>query len=156
MALPPNFSFVRPERLAGMGRPPMAGPPLVDALIDLARVGITAVVSLTETAPDSAPFKKAGFLHRHVPISDFRAPSLNQIREVVQFTRGAWAQKRGVAVHCAAGIGRTGTLLAALLMADEHLSAADAIAEVRRLRPYSIESKTQEDVLFQFGQAETK
>jgi atypical dual specificity phosphatase len=48
-----------------------------------------------------------------------------------------------VAVHCGAGLGRTGTLVACYLVAGG-LSAEDAIAKVRRLRPGSIETAEQE------------
>ena len=51
-----------------------------------------------------------------------------------------------VVVHCGAGLGRTGTMLAAYLV-HTGLSAEDALKEVRLRRPGAIESRTQEDAV---------
>jgi len=55
-----------------------------------------------------------------------------------------------VLVHCAAGIGRTGAVLAAYLIRTENLSATEAIFRVRSQRPGSIE-KGQENSLHLFA-----
>jgi atypical dual specificity phosphatase len=47
-------------------------------------------------------------------------------------------------VHCAAGIGRTGTILASYLVKYQNLTAKDAIAKIREERPGSIQSESQE------------
>lgn len=59
---------------------------------------------------------------------------------------------QAVAVHCALGFGRTGTMLACYLVKERGLAAGDAIAEIRRLRPGSIETYEQEKAVFQFYQ----
>jgi len=50
-------------------------------------------------------------------------------------------------VHCAAGIGRTGTILACYLIKYQKYSAIDAIKKVRKERPGSIQSERQEFVI---------
>ncbi|NXM89815.1 DUS23 phosphatase, partial [Oenanthe oenanthe] len=50
------------------------------------------------------------------------------------------------------GHGRTGTLLACYLCQERHLGAADAIREIRRLRPGSIETAGQEQAVISFCQ----
>ncbi len=55
----------------------------------------------------------------------------------------------GVAVHCAAGLGRTGVVLACYLI-DKGLNATNAIARIRRLRPGSIETEDQEKAVEEF------
>ena len=57
--------------------------------------------------------------------------------------------RRAVGVHCGAGMGRTGTFLAAYLV-SQGMTAHDAIAEVRRLRPGSIETPAQERAVAQY------
>ena len=47
-----------------------------------------------------------------------------------------------VAVHCGAGLGRTGVVLASYLVTTG-MSASSAIAKVRKLRPHSIETDEQ-------------
>jgi len=61
-------------------------------------------------------------------------------RLVVDLTRSG----KKVLVHCAAGKGRTGTVLAAYLILKDGISAEEAIRRVRSLRPGSIEPNQEE------------
>ena len=56
-----------------------------------------------------------------------------------------------VAIHCAMGCGRTGTMLACYLMHEEGLSAEEAIAETRARRKGSIENRKQEQAVIDYG-----
>ncbi|XP_009075228.1 PREDICTED: dual specificity protein phosphatase 23, partial [Acanthisitta chloris] len=58
-----------------------------------------------------------------------------------------------VAVHCMLGRGRTGTLLACYLGRARGLAGHDAIRELRRLRPGSIETPEQEQAVISFCQS---
>ena len=51
-----------------------------------------------------------------------------------------------ILLHCAAGLGRAGTIAGRLLVGAGKASE-DAIGEIRRARPGAIESKSQEDYL---------
>jgi atypical dual specificity phosphatase len=50
-------------------------------------------------------------------------------------------------VHCAAGKGRTGALLAAYIVKKQNLTAKQAIEKIRIMRPGSVQSIMQETAL---------
>ena len=133
-----NFSFVIPEKLAGMSRPDR------DALKLLKEAGIKGLLSLTE-APIPLPVLD-GMDYCHLPIEDYTAPDIPTIEHAIKFIDFV---KGPVAVHCFAGIGRTGTILAAYFIKGG-MNTPQAIHHVRRLRPYSIETQAQEAVLYEY------
>lgn len=142
---PLGFSWVEAPHLAAMARP--------DGIAELQWLreqGIQLLISLTENALYRRDLDDAGLLGLHVPIPDFHAPTPEQIDQCVAAILRAREQKLGVGVHCLAGLGRTGTILAAYFVA-EGLSAPDAIQRVRVLRPGSIESAAQEEAVAAFA-----
>jgi atypical dual specificity phosphatase len=50
---------------------------------------------------------------------------------------------RKVLVHCLAGMGRTGMVLAAYMIREKGMSADEALREVKRLRPGSLKRRVQ-------------
>jgi atypical dual specificity phosphatase len=113
-----------------------------DGLTHLALRGISVVVNLHERGHEPARLERLGLTQVHLPVADFAAPTPEQLAEGVNAIEQALAQGQGVAVHCAAGLGRTGTLLASFLVANG-LEPAAAIAQVRTVRPGSVETATQ-------------
>ena len=131
-----------------MGRPGGWGAESQDSeaagdLDQLVAEGIGALVSLTETPLDGKLISEKGLSYLHLPIADMSAPSMRQIDEVMGFVEGAADDGVSVALHCGAGLGRTGTMLACYLLRHGR-SADEATCEVRRLRPGSIETSSQE------------
>jgi atypical dual specificity phosphatase len=108
----------------------------------LAEQGITLVVTLTTEPLAERPFARHGISLLHLPVRDFTAPTLDKLETFVKKAEEAMAAGGRVAVHCAYGVGRTGTFLAAFLV-HEGRTAEEAISEVRRLRPGSIETPEQ-------------
>lgn len=94
----------------------------------------------------------AGWEWHNIPVRDFKAPSVAQLREFVSLVRMSLPTKR-VLVHCQGGSGRTGTAAAAYWIA-KGLSVSEAIAKVRERRPHAIETPEQEAVLGEFARVE--
>lgn len=128
----------------------MARPAQPAELVWLRHRGIQVVLSLTEGPLPRAWVNDAGLMAVHVPIVDMGAPSPEQFDECLRVIRRASESKFGVAVHCQAGLGRTGTILAAWYV-EQGLDAAMAIAKVREMRPGSIESREQEEAIATFA-----
>lgn len=142
-----NFSFVIPGVLAGMARPGRFGR-LEDDLAFLRGQGIGGIVSLTEFPLPDQTVERCGFRYLHLPVPDYAAPTLGQIEAFLRFLH-AGRDDGAVAVHCAAGQGRTGTMLACALV-DLGLPADEAIRLVRKVRSPSIDTEAQEAMVHQF------
>ena len=141
-----GFSWVLEGRLGGMGRPGAPLRNLVEDLAFLSEKGIRAVVALTEEGLDEDTVETQGFAYLHVPIPDFTAPTMTQIQIVVGFVDRSLEASMPVAIHCAAGLGRTGSILACYLV-SRGASADEAITRVRAARPGSIETAEQVQVV---------
>lgn len=90
--------------------------------------------------------RRSGLVWHHVPIADMQIPGGHfdhawlAARPVVM---NALSGGGRVVLHCAAGLGRTGMIAAKLLMALG-VEGGDAVAQVRRARPGTIETAEQE------------
>lgn len=148
--MPIGFSWVEPPLLAGMARPESA-----DELDWLRSQGISLLISLSEEPLPRHWVNDAGLLNVHIPVEDMFPPSQHQIDLAMSAIAKAHEQNFGVAIHCAAGMGRTGTILACWFVRQGQASQA-AIAKVRDLRPGSIETDEQEDAVREFGRRAKK
>lgn len=83
---------------------------------------------------------------KHLPVADFTAPTLRQVEQAIASIDDFFAQGLAVAMHCRAGLGRTGTVLACYLV-SQGSPAKQAIEEVRMKRPGSIETPEQVAVI---------
>ena len=127
------------------------GLPLDEDLATLRQqFGIGVLISLTERPLEAEVVADAGMDYHHLPIADFRPPSPATIERAVTIVEQAEQDQTPVAVHCAAGIGRTGTILACILVARGH-DPDDAIDIVRELRPGSIETSGQEVAVHEYA-----
>jgi atypical dual specificity phosphatase len=138
---PAFFSWVTKPYLAAMAKPRT-----LEELQWLRQSGIDLLVTLTEEPPVRQFINQAGLMLVHIPILDFTAPTQDDFKNAVEAIRKAKDSSLGAAVHCAAGMGRTGTILAGWFVA-EGMTSTEAIKHVRQLRPGSIETPDQEEAV---------
>lgn len=142
---PTGFSWVDEPHLAAMAAPGSSAD-----LTWLRRHKVDVLVSLTEDPLPKNWVDDAGLMVVNVPVPDMEPPSDRQLDYLLDTIKKANAAGMGVGVHCGAGLGRTGTVLAVYFVALG-VPAQRAIDRVRDLRPGSIETTEQERAIERFA-----
>ena len=140
---PDNFSWLIPEKLAGS-----AIPTSKDEIKWLEEEGVKSIVTIREEALEFPLPSEMKYLHVHS--NDMGVPEFDDLVYSVDFIHRRITNNEPVMVHCLAGLGRTGTILACYLIKYEDMEADDAIEKVRRERHGSIQSFSQEEIIFRF------
>ncbi|KAK0181131.1 hypothetical protein PV327_003439 [Microctonus hyperodae] len=97
---------------------------------------VMAIVRLNDKETyDSNRFMKIGIQHYDMFMPDGSDPSRKILN---QFLYLAETSDRPIAVHCQAGLGRTGSLISAYLIKHYRMTAREAIAWMRICRPGSV------------------
>jgi atypical dual specificity phosphatase len=150
MSQPHGFSWIDKPLLAALGRPET-----LEELQWLRQQAIEVLISLTEEAPWRQWVNEAGLMLVHVPVVDMQPPTQQQLELCVTTISRAHERQLGVGVHCGAGLGRTGVVLACYFVTKD-LNAKNAVARVRRLRPGSIETPDQEEAVSEFARLRSR
>jgi len=149
---PRGFVWLMPGQLAGTPWPGVVHGANYD-LQSLRHVGVTHLVSLTEEPFPASVAAGHGIECHAFPMPDMHPPSLEQAIAICRRIDQLLAAREVVAVHCHAGLGRTGTVLACywLWRAAGRLSGVKALEDVRRLEPGWVQSMAQVQFLERFA-----
>jgi atypical dual specificity phosphatase len=139
---PTNFSWVTEGKLAGSGLPVTQ-----DEFKWVLDKGIKSIVTVREVPLPSRWIDGTDIDYLHLMVEDYGVPNMEVLDEAVNYIDKKIQSGKPVLVHCAAGKGRTGALLAAYMIKKENLTAEQAIEKIRLMRPGSVQSVTQETAL---------
>ena len=140
---PDNFSWIIEEKLAGS-----AIPTSKEEIDWIKQEGVKSIVTIREEPLEDEWIKDVNYLHVHS--NDMGIPKFSDLVNSVDFIHQRITNEEPVMVHCLAGLGRTGTILACYLIKYEDMTANDAIEKVRQERHGSIQSFSQEEIIFRF------
>lgn len=96
---------------------------------------VKCIVRLNKKIYDAKRFTDAGFQHVDLFFIDGSTPSDILVKRFLELSEHCTG---GIAVHCKAGLGRTGTLIGCYLMKHYKFTAAETIAWLRICRPGSV------------------
>ena len=102
-------------------------------------------------------YRQEGFEVLYLPIPDFGVPTPEDLEQAVHRTIAYTQAGHHVAIHCSAGIGRTGLFMALLAKRVLGVSGEKALQWVRHYIPHAVETPAQHRlVLYEGGSYETE
>jgi protein tyrosine phosphatase (PTP) superfamily phosphohydrolase (DUF442 family) len=128
ISYPDYLWWIVPEKLAGMPRPPL------EDLPRLKKAGLGGLVSVMDEPSGIVEYQQAGLQALWLPITGGKAPTVEQVKQFVEFADALLTQNQPVAVHCTSGNRRTGTLLAAYLIAKGEVPQ-EVMGRIQQVRP---------------------
>lgn len=151
---PNGFAWLIDGQLAGTPWPGLVR--AAEYELELLRdVGVTRLLSLTDRAFDDALAATYGLSVSHEALVDMQPPTIEQAFSLCARLDDWLRAGEVVAVHCRAGLGRTGTVLAAYWIWRHcgRIDGALALQQTRRRHPGWVQSATQIEFLNQLAPA---
>lgn len=145
---PTGFDWLIPGQLGGSPMPGIVDD--IDRDLDaLERVGLSTLITLTEKTLPEPKLRARRIEPIHFPIVDMEAPELVAAADLCRLVEVRLDDGKVVVMHCKAGVGRTGTMLASYLI-WKGATAREALARVRGVNPRWVQSTQQEEFLEEF------
>lgn len=125
-----------PTDVAAVEDHPLLPQPFKNVLSHFSERNIGLVVRLNSHLYSPSYFESMGIQHIDMVFDDGTCPPLSMVRKFIRMAHETISvKKRGVAVHCKAGLGRTGCLIGAYLIYRHGFTANEVISFMRFMRP---------------------
>lgn len=125
-----------PRTLDAVKKSPHLSKPFKNVLTHFSKRNVGLVVRLNSELYSPSYFTALGIKHLDMIFDDGTCPALTIVRKFINLAHEMITQrKKGIAVHCKAGLGRTGCLIGAYLIYRHGFTANEVIAFMRFMRP---------------------
>ncbi|HXK20497.1 MAG TPA: protein-tyrosine phosphatase family protein [Polyangiaceae bacterium] len=144
----PGFQWLVIGKLAGMPRPGLVSDEAGDLAV-LQALGIRHLISLTREAVDAARLSTRGIVGEHFPIAELATLPMPDTCDLCRRISAWMDAAEPTVVHCRAGLTRTGTILACVLV-TRGLTAERAIQELQLVNPRYVQQAEQLELVASF------